>query len=103
VSMYRELAERNPSAFNGNLADSLWALSYCRSSFRENEEALTAMQESTRLYETLAEKYPVAFDDKLARSLDVLRFCLNNVGRTDEAQRVEQKADAIKKRTRKGV
>lgn len=76
VQLCRMLAERNPDAFDCDLAHSLWALSPLRFDIDDIEEALAAIQECTDLYEKLAEKNPNAFNQCFSGALVEMLWCL---------------------------
>lgn len=76
MQLCRMLAERNPDAFDCDLAHSLWALSPLRFDIDDIEEALAAIQECTDLYEKLAEKNPNAFNQSFSGALVEMLWCL---------------------------
>lgn len=81
VSIWRQLNESAPSEeARSRLASALHGLSAYLAKTGENQAALAAIHEATRLNRALAETNPAAFNPDLARSLNDLSNYLAGVG-----------------------
>src|SRR5207253_1389854 len=80
VALYRTLAERNPAAFQPNLAMCLTNLATMLSAVGRRSDALDAAQEAVALYRTLTECKPDAFQSDLPAALNNLASRLSDVG-----------------------
>ncbi len=69
VEMSRALAERNPDAFNSDLAHSLHNLSVSLTDMGLREEALQVIREAVEMRRELVKQNPDAFNSDLAYSL----------------------------------
>jgi tetratricopeptide (TPR) repeat protein len=85
VQVYRALAQRNPDAFQPDLAGSLNNLGIRLSELGRREEALGASHEAVQVYRTLAQRNPGAFQPNLAASLSNLGIWLSGLGRHEDA------------------
>ena len=98
VTIRRNLAEHNPSAYTPDLAGSLNTLANRLDSNGQQREALTTAQEATNLYRTLAKHNPAAYTPDLAMSLKTYANVLERSGSTKEAARIRQVRDEVLKR-----
>ena len=80
VEIRRGLAEKNPGAFNPDLAMSLNNLSNRLSEVGDRGGALEAVREAVEIYRGLAEKNPSAFNPVLAACVNNLSNRLSEVG-----------------------
>ena len=97
VDLYRVLAQRNPDAFQPNLAASLNNLGNMLSELGKHEEALKASQEAVEIRRVLTQRNPDAFQPDLAGSLNNLSSRLRALGRREEALKASQEAVEIRR------
>jgi tetratricopeptide (TPR) repeat protein/nucleoside phosphorylase len=95
VALHRILAQRNPDAFQPDLAMSISNLGATLSDMGQREEALKAAQEAVALRRVLAQRNPDAFQPDLAMSLNNLAFMLNSLDQDEEALQAAQEAVAL--------
>ncbi len=92
VEISRALAERNPDAFNPDLANSLHSLSSSLKDMGLREEALQVIREAVEMRRELVKQNPDAFNSDLADSLHSLSISLSNMGLREEALQVDREA-----------
>ncbi|MHA7630538.1 tetratricopeptide repeat protein [Corallococcus sp. M7] len=97
VALYRVLVQRNPDAFQPDLAMSLGNLGTRLSDMGQREEALKAAREAVALYRVLAQRSPDSFQPDLARSLSSLGARLSDMGQREEALKAAQEAVALRR------
>ncbi|MDY7230181.1 tetratricopeptide repeat protein [Hyalangium rubrum] len=97
VELHRVLAQRNPDAFQADLAMSLNNLGLMLAALGRPEEALKATEQATETYRALAQSNPIAYQPNLAGSLNNLGNRLSELGRREEALKAtEQAAEAYR-------
>ena len=92
VTIRRQLAQANPTAYLPDLAASLTNLGIQRDAVGQREKAVAATEEAVEHYRRLAQTNPAADLLNLATSLDNLCIQLDKVGRRKEAVAVTQEA-----------
>ncbi|WP_240486447.1 tetratricopeptide repeat protein, partial [Hyalangium minutum] len=97
VVLRRALAQRNPDAFQPDLAMSLNNLGVSLSELGRREEALAATQEAVELYRALAQRNPDAFQPDLAGCFNNLGAMLSELGRREEALAATQEAVVLRR------
>lgn len=85
VTLWRELADVNPLAFEPELAKSLNHLGVCHRQLGEPDEAVVVMTECVAILRRLAADNPARHDVDLAKALDNLGIRLATVDRPSEA------------------
>jgi tetratricopeptide (TPR) repeat protein len=85
VELRRELAKRNPDAFQPDLAMSLNNLGARLSALGQREAALAATREAVELRRELATRNPDGFQPDLAMSLNNLGSRLSDLGQREAA------------------
>jgi tetratricopeptide (TPR) repeat protein len=98
VGVYRRLVERNPAAYEPDLAGALNNLGICLSGLGRREEALAATEQAVGVYRRLVERNPAAYEPDLAGSLNNLGIRLSGLGRREEALAATQEAVEIRRR-----
>jgi tetratricopeptide (TPR) repeat protein len=84
VTLYRRLAEANPTAFVPALAQALNHLGIAQQARRRFSEALACFQESSEIYRALATERPQEHQGLLAVSMSLLSGTLVDLGRHTE-------------------
>ncbi|WP_235216713.1 tetratricopeptide repeat protein [Archangium violaceum] len=97
VELKRALAERNPDAFQHDLAGTLNNLGTMLSELGKRAEALEATREAVEVYRALAERNPDAFGPDLAMSLNNLGNRLSELGRRAEALEAAREAVELRR------
>lgn len=85
VTLWRELADVNPLAFEPELAKSLNHLGVCHRQLGEPDEAVVVTTECVAILRRLAADNPARHDVDLAKALDNLGIRLATVDRPSEA------------------
>ena len=98
VTIYRRLAEANPTAYLPNLATSMNNLGLRLSNLGRREQALAPTEEAVTIYRRLAEANPTAYLPDLAASMNNLGILLSNLGRQDQALIPTEEAVTIYRR-----
>ena len=97
VEIYRGLAEKNPAAFNPDLAGSLNNLSVRLADLGDRGGALEAVREAVEIRRGLAEGNPGAFNPVLAGSLNNLSVRLADLGDRGGALEAVREAVGIRR------
>uniref|UniRef100_UPI0026E94A39 tetratricopeptide repeat protein n=1 Tax=Porphyromonas gulae TaxID=111105 RepID=UPI0026E94A39 len=92
LDIYKELAKKNPEAYNLDLAMTLNNLANVLSNNNEIKQAKDCYQEALDIYRALAKKSPEAYNPDLAMTLNNLGLLLSNNNETKQAQVYYQEA-----------
>ncbi|KGN79998.1 hypothetical protein HR13_06030 [Porphyromonas gulae] len=92
LDIYKELAKKNPEAYNLDLAMTLNNLANVLSNNNEIKQAKDCYQEALDIYRALAKKSPEAYNPDLASTLNNLGLLLSDNNETKQAQICYQEA-----------
>jgi len=98
LDIRKRLVQRNPDAFEPDLAGSLNTLGNCYSGLGRRQEALDATKRAGDIYERLAQRNPDGFEPDLAGSLNNLGVFYLKLGRWQEALDAAKRAVDIRER-----
>ncbi|KGN68803.1 hypothetical protein HR09_07450 [Porphyromonas gulae] len=97
LDIYKELAKKNPEAYNLDLAMTLNNLGLLLSNNNETKQAQVCYQEALKIRRALATKNPQAYNPYLASTLNNLGLLLSNNNEIERAKDCYQKALEIRR------
>ena len=101
LTLYRRLAESNPSAYEFDVAASLHNLAILYSDTQRFSDAEKMHKESLEIYRRLAKDNPSAYEPYVAHSLNSLAILYSDTQRFSEAEKMYNESLAIRRRLAK--
>ncbi|WP_144268532.1 tetratricopeptide repeat protein, partial [Porphyromonas gingivalis] len=96
LKIYRDLAKKNPQAYNPDLAMTLNNLANLLSNNNEIERAKDCYQEALDIYRELAKKNPQAYNPDLAMTLNNLGVLYYQINNREGAEKAYKEALSIR-------